>query len=159
MNENSTIIKEILSLRYCPSLKIDNEKFVSSDFMVQEKPNYLEYIENLITKKIQNEIHEKRISVAAPILGSPKWKSSILESPHHYPQYFSSIALLSQNAGLDTSVPAKMAREFHEILKPYYKKNPKKLNYIEFPNSDHFMREEDWEILWNNTLEWFETHL
>lgn len=64
MNENSTIIKEILSLRYCPSLKINNEKFVSSDFLVQEKSNYLEYIENSISKKIQNEISEKRISVA-----------------------------------------------------------------------------------------------
>jgi len=64
MNENSTIIKEILSLRYCPSLKIDNEKFVSNDFIVQEKSNYLEYIENSISKKIQNEISEKRISVA-----------------------------------------------------------------------------------------------
>jgi len=64
MNENSTIIKEILSLRYCPSLKIDNKKFVSSDFLVQEKSNYLEYIENLISKTIQNEINEKRISVA-----------------------------------------------------------------------------------------------
>ncbi len=64
MNENSTIIKEILSLRYCPSLKIDDEKFVSSDFLVQEKSNYLEYIENSISKTIQNEINEKRISVA-----------------------------------------------------------------------------------------------
>ena len=64
MNENSTIIKEILSLRYCPSLKIDDEKFVSNDFVVQEKSNYLEYIENSISKKIQNEINEKRISVA-----------------------------------------------------------------------------------------------
>ena len=64
MNENSTIIKEILSLRYCPSLKIDNKKFVSNDFVVQEKSNYLEYIENAISKKIQNEINEKRISVA-----------------------------------------------------------------------------------------------
>jgi len=64
MNGNSTIIKEILSLRYCPSLKIDNEKFVSSNFVVQEKSNYLEYIENSISKKIQNEINEKRISVA-----------------------------------------------------------------------------------------------
>ncbi len=64
MNENSTIIKEILSLRYCPSLKIGNKKFVSNDFVVQEKSNYLEYIENSISKKIQNEINEKRISVA-----------------------------------------------------------------------------------------------
>jgi len=64
MNENSTIIKEILSLRYCPSLNIDNKKFVSNDFVVQEKSNYLEYIENSISKKIQNEINEKRISVA-----------------------------------------------------------------------------------------------
>jgi len=64
MNENSTIIKEILSLRYCPSLKIDNKKFVSNDFVVQEKSNYLEYIENSISKTIQNEINEKRISVA-----------------------------------------------------------------------------------------------
>ena len=64
MNENSTIIKEILSLRYCPSLNIDNKKFVSNDFVVQEKSNYLEYIENSISKKIQNEINEKRITVA-----------------------------------------------------------------------------------------------
>jgi len=64
VSNNSTIIKEILSLRYCPSLEIDRKKFVSNDFVSQEKPNYLEYIENSILSTIQNEISEKRISVA-----------------------------------------------------------------------------------------------
>lgn len=58
------MIKEILSLRYHPSLETDRKKFVPNDFESQESPDYLEHIENLILKTIKNEINEEKISVA-----------------------------------------------------------------------------------------------
>jgi len=63
-NSYSTMIKEILSLRYHPSLEIDRKKFAPNDFESQESPDYLDHIENLILKTIKNEINEEKISVA-----------------------------------------------------------------------------------------------
>jgi uncharacterized protein len=102
---------------------------------------------------------DKRLKVAAPILGSPKWKSSIEKSPHNHPEKFFPTAMLSQNAGKDESVPPVFAREFHECLVPYYKEAPDRLKYIEYPESNHFMIESDWNILWENVLEWFDRFL
>ena len=52
-NNNFTMIKEILSLRYHPSLEIDNKKITSKDFESQKKINHLEEIENLILNSIK----------------------------------------------------------------------------------------------------------
>lgn len=59
-----TMMKEILSLRYYPSLKTDTRKFSPSDFEPKENLNYLDYIENSISTSIKNEISEEKISVA-----------------------------------------------------------------------------------------------
>ena len=48
INIYSSIIKEVLSLRYCPSIKTSKNKFSVNDFLPKEKLNYLEYIENSI---------------------------------------------------------------------------------------------------------------
>lgn len=64
MDKNSSIIKEVLSLRYCPSLQIDKKKFVADDFAPEEKSNYLQHIENSISSVIENEVNEQHISVA-----------------------------------------------------------------------------------------------
>ena len=63
-NSHSTMIKEILSLRYYPSSETDRKKFTPNDFESQASPDYLEHIENLILKTIKNEINEEKISVA-----------------------------------------------------------------------------------------------
>ena len=64
LNNYSAMIKEILSLRYYPSLEIDRKKFVSNDFESQESSDHLEYIENSILNAIKNEINEEKTSVA-----------------------------------------------------------------------------------------------
>jgi len=35
-------------------------------------------------------------------------------------------------------------------------KSPEKIAYIEYPQSNHFMIEEEWNELWENVLLWFE---
>ncbi len=60
----STMIKEILTLRYYPSLDIDTKKYGPKDFEPKSSPNYLDNIENLILNTSENEISEKKISVA-----------------------------------------------------------------------------------------------
>ncbi len=64
MDKNSSMIKEVLSLRYCPSLQINKKKFVSNDFLPEEKPNYLTHIENSISSVIKNEVNEQHVSIA-----------------------------------------------------------------------------------------------
>jgi asparagine synthase (glutamine-hydrolysing) len=64
IDNNSSIIKEVLSLRYCPSLQIDRKKFIVNDFLPKEKLNYLQYIENSISSVIKNEVNEQHISIA-----------------------------------------------------------------------------------------------
>ena len=58
------MIKEILSLRYHPSLEIDGTKCTHKDFEPENTPNYLAHIEDLILKAIKNEVSERKISVA-----------------------------------------------------------------------------------------------
>ena len=55
-NNNSSLIKEVLSLRYCPSIKISKNKFVVDNFLPEEKLNYIEYIENSIFSEIKNKV-------------------------------------------------------------------------------------------------------
>jgi len=104
-------------------------------------------------------IKDKRIRVSTPILGSPVWKYGNGNSPYDHPEKFFPVALLAQNAGKDKSVKPEFARKFHEILVPFYKDAPDRLRYVEFPESEHFMREQDWKILWKNVLNWFNIHL
>ena len=64
INSNSSIIKEVLSLRYCPSMDISKNKFIVNDFLPEEKSNYLEYIENSISSEIKNEVIDNHVSIA-----------------------------------------------------------------------------------------------
>ncbi len=104
-------------------------------------------------------LEEPRLSVAAPILGSPCWHLPWSESPHNHLDRFWPRAILSQNAGLDVNVPPENAHAFHEALTPYYEKALHKQLYVEYPKSGHFMLEEDWNVLWSHFLDWFGIHL
>ena len=64
INNNSSIIKEVLSLRYCPSLDSSKNKIVADNFLPEEKLNYLEHIENSISSEIKNEVMDNQVSVA-----------------------------------------------------------------------------------------------
>ena len=102
---------------------------------------------------------ETRLHVAATILGSPQWKIDLPESPHNHLKKFSSIRLISQNAGQDEIVPAVYARKFHMMLKARYSDYAERFDYIEYPDSGHFMQENDWRDCWTKTLTWFNHHL
>jgi len=60
----SSIIKEVLSLRYCPSINDNKNKFISNNFIPEKKINYLEYIKKSILSEIENKVKENHISVA-----------------------------------------------------------------------------------------------
>lgn len=53
------------------------------------------------------------------------------------------------NAGSDDVVDPNGARKFYEAIKPYYKTSPEKLEYLEYPESGHLMRPEDWFNAWD----------
>ena len=116
-----------------------------------------------------------RISVAIPILGSPKWKTDIspsfaVFSPHKFPEMFYPCKILSLNGGADKSVPPEDTRNFHKKLEKIYRsrkmeesKNPVELEqlvqYIEIEDAPHFMSEEDWNFLWSKATDWLKTNL
>lgn len=99
---------------------------------------------------------EPRVKAVAVILGSPSWQEFGHEGPDRHPERFYPVALLSQNAGCDRSVPPDAAREFHARLAPYYAAQPERLAYHEYPESEHFMREQDWKLCWERSLSWHE---
>ncbi len=104
-------------------------------------------------------LEDKRVKAAVSILGSPRWKIEHPDSPHLHLDKFYPIALLSQNAGKDESVPPHNAREFHQQLISHYAVAPERIAYEEYPESGHFMHEDDWNCLWEKTLKWFERFL
>jgi len=63
-NDISIMIKEILSLRYHPSLETDRKKVTSDDFQSNYNPDYLENIENLILNTIKSGVKGRKVSVA-----------------------------------------------------------------------------------------------
>ena len=103
-------------------------------------------------------LRDRRITVAAPILGSPFWDGAG-DSPHRQASLFFPAALLAQNAGLDTTVPPRFARELIDELRPFYASAPERLEYVEYPRSSHFMREQDWLEVRARSLAWFQRWL
>ena len=109
---------------------------------------------------------EKRLSACVPILGSPDWNhrdgrqpdAHLLElmkqAPIHVPQEFPPCALLIANAAKDILVPPQASRVFAEALVPFYAAVPERLHYLEYPESEHMMREQDWVDLWRQIIVW-----
>lgn len=112
-------------------------------------------------------LREPRLEALVPILGCPDWTrggheldAQVAEtSPHKSPQAFQSRALLALNAGQDESVKPEHSRNFIASLKPLFTAAPHRLEYVEYPDSGHFMKDSDWKALWGRTTEWFERHL
>ena len=100
-----------------------------------------------------------------PFLASPDWRDpEKLESearspleiagPADYPEEVYPTPLFIVNAGKDTTVNSKASREFYSDLKNYYKQQPERLKYIEYPDSDHMMRPNDWFDAWDIVVSW-----
>ncbi len=101
---------------------------------------------------------DNRFKTMVAILGSPLWQDSP-ESPHNKITFYSKLSLLSLNAAKDNIVPAEHAKEFHLKLKNKYSDYEKRFKYIEYPNSGHFMEEDEWYECWNECLKWFKNRM
>lgn len=108
------------------------------------------------------------LSAVAPVLGSPDWSLGgrhqlpdewWRDSPHLTPEWFNPTPLLIQNAGRDRHVPCAPSRAFAAEASRYYHQTPENLRYFEYPDSDHFMLAQDWELLWERVMAWFERFL
>lgn len=84
---------------------------------------------------------DSRIEMAVPILGRPDWSGG--SAPHLRSADFRHCRLMSITAGQDTNVPPLTAREFHQTLNQMAL-SPDQFIYLEYPQSSHFMGEEDW---------------
>jgi uncharacterized protein len=102
---------------------------------------------------------EPRLSTAVTIVSSPEWWGLEREdSPHHYPEKFSEVKLLSITAAQDTTVPNKYTSSFHEKLRARFDEYSSRLEHKIYPASDHMMNP-DWDDAWNTALTWFENYL
>jgi len=81
------------------------------------------------------------------------------QAPMNFPEKFPPCALLASNAAKDIYVPPNPSREFSRVLQPYYSDDPERLKYVEYAESGHFMREQDWNDLWDLIIFWFEKYL
>jgi len=109
---------------------------------------------------------EPRIKASVPILGSPDWNpkvghataelQALMEhAPARFPEKFPPCAVFAANARRDIYVPPRASREFIQTLQNEYQACPERLQYLEYPDSEHMMREEDWNDLWQRVLFWF----
>ena len=103
-------------------------------------------------------IIDNRVKAIVAILGSPQW-NGFSESPHEKIEKYDKLSLLSLNAGKDIIVSAKHTKEFHLNLQSYYSDYESRFEYIEYPDSGHFMDENDWEKCWKQCLEWLKEKL
>jgi uncharacterized protein len=108
--------------------------------------------------------HHPRADATVSLLGSPDWtprdgdpseevQRLMPKAPMHHAARFVSAPLLLANAGRDALVPAEPARRFVARL------NSARARYLEYPESDHFMREQDWNALWDETIAFLKAEL
>jgi dienelactone hydrolase len=112
---------------------------------------------------------DARLKAAVPILGSPDWRPKqpgtptdewiVGQSPCFRPELYAQIPLLAFNAGRDDSVPAAPSRDFIQALRERHGASPDRVQFVEYPESTHFMREQDWNDLWERAIAFFRAHL
>ncbi|MCB1862548.1 MAG: alpha/beta fold hydrolase [Gammaproteobacteria bacterium] len=102
---------------------------------------------------------DPRIQVAVSILGSPVLKPLAAASPHRNLERFSSVRLLSQNAGRDEIVPAAEAEQFHARLQRAYADHAQRFEHLNYPNSGHLMAVDDWIQCTDRMVTWFDRHM
>ncbi len=105
---------------------------------------------------------EPRINHIVPVLGSPDWRmfgDSLAEryksiNPAEMNEKYENVKVLSINAGKDVNVPSSYSEHFIAELQNRYDSN--NYTYIFYPESEHFMRGEDWEDLWIKVIKWLD---
>jgi dienelactone hydrolase len=110
-------------------------------------------------------LEEPRLAAVVSILGSPDWtpksgrvpddvRGAVAADPLRRADLFAPRPVLLVNAGRDENVPPEPARRLNAVLRehPHYAARPADLVHHEYPDSGHFVREEDWRDLWARTL-------
>ena len=102
---------------------------------------------------------EWRFRVAVTILGTPEIEQASSSSPQYNLEKFSTIRLQSQNAARDEIVMAAEAHRFHAGLQHLYDDYDDRFEYIEYPDSGHFMEQKDWNRCIGRMVHWFDRHM
>lgn len=106
---------------------------------------------------------DARVQATVSVLGSPDWtpragpiteeiRALMEHAPVHRPRDCARRPLLMFNAGRDVNVPPHWARNFARSLAERHPDLAGHVGYLEYPESDHFMRPEDWDDLWPRAL-------
>jgi uncharacterized protein len=115
-------------------------------------------------------MEDSRVRATVSLLGSPDWsprEGPITEELHelmrhapvHRPWDCARHPLLMVNAGRDSVVPPHGARDFARTLWQGLPGWGSHVEYVEYPESDHMMRQQDWEDSWDRTLGFLRRHL
>ncbi|WNG19002.1 dienelactone hydrolase family protein [Cystobacter fuscus] len=115
-------------------------------------------------------MEDSRVQATVSLLGSPDWtprEGPITEeigelmrhAPVHRPWDCARNPLLMVNAGRDGVVPPHWARDFAQTLWQGLPGWGSHVEYYEYPESDHMMRQQDWEDSWERTLGFLQRHL
>lgn len=113
---------------------------------------------------------DARVRATVSILGSPDWtprdgyvtdelRELMQHAPVHRPEECARSPLLLVNGGQDNLVPAHWARDFSWRVREHFPWLGSHVEYVEYPESEHFMRGEDWDDLWNRALGFLRWHL
>ena len=113
---------------------------------------------------------DSRVRATVSILGSPDWTpreapmthaiwEMMQHAPVHRMQDLARHPLLFLNAGRDHLVQAHWARDFTWRVREHYPWLGQHVEYVEYPESDHFVRPEDWGDLWWRTQNFLRSHL
>jgi pimeloyl-ACP methyl ester carboxylesterase len=101
------------------------------------------------------------VRAVVAVLGSPEWGdpgSSGADSPHHDPEAFRHVALLSITAEHDASVPPDAARRLHAVLAADHPA-PARSRYVELPGAGHLVGAEEWSQAMDEARGWMRAHL
>lgn len=113
---------------------------------------------------------DARVSATVSLLGSPDWaprtgpvndelRSLMSQAPAARPPELLRHPVLLVNAALDEHVPARLARAFARNVAERHPELAPRLAYVEYPESGHFMREQDWHDAWAHALGFLGEHL
>ncbi|WP_224363069.1 alpha/beta hydrolase [Hyalangium versicolor] len=113
---------------------------------------------------------DSRVQATVSLLGSPDWTPRdapmtheiwqlMQQAPVHRPADCARNPLLLMNAGRDHLVPAHWARDFAQRSWDNHPWLGRHVEYVEYPESDHFVRSEDWSDMWNRARGFLRWHL
>lgn len=96
---------------------------------------------------------DSRLAACATIVATPKWVV-----PDAYDRFYPT-AVLSQTAGKDEVINVAEAIDFHKALAPHYAEAPERHLHIDYPESGHMMRGEDFHEAFRQLIGWFDRYL